>query len=214
VVRRLILLAVAVAVLFGVVSAFATSLPVTSKRLTSFSSPTSVPTSTCSLGADADSYVSNALLQGGTNFGGETELHVSGGGTDKRTFVRFDLSCIPSTAEVKSAKLRLVLATAPSQSRTYVGHRVSASWAEGSITWDNQPGIGTSIGSVATGTANGVTLEWTVTGDVQAFVNSPASNNGWRIADSDEGALLGSQEGRFGSSEGTGGPVLEVVFYP
>jgi hypothetical protein len=212
--RRLVLVALAVAILLGATSALASSLSVTSARLTSFSGPTSVPTSTCSLGAEADSYVSNAVLQADTNFGTATELHVSAGLTDKRSFVRFELSCVPGTAEVKSATLRLVLATAPSSSRTYAAHRVSASWAEGSITWNNQPGIGVSSGTVATGTTNGVTLQWTVTSDVQAFVNGSATNNGWRIADSDESGVLSSQEGRFGSSEGTGSPELEVVFHP
>ena len=212
--RRLILVAAAVAILLGAAGAFASSLSVTSSRLTSFAGPTSVPTTTCSLGAEADSYVSNAVLQTGTNFGGATELHVSAGATDKRSFVRFDLGCIPSTAEVKSATLRLVLATAPTANRTYAAHQVSASWAEGSITWSNQPAIGASSGTVATGTTNGVTLQWTVTSEVQAFVNGSATNNGWRIADTDESGILSSQEGRFGSSEGTGGPALEVVFYP
>jgi hypothetical protein len=215
--RKLLLIAAAVAVLSGVATAFAASLTVTSSRLTSFSGATSVPTSTCTLNPVADSYVSNGLLQGDSNFGTATELHVSGGATDKRTFARFDLStCSPSTAsaEVKSAKLRLVLSTAPGQNRTYVAHKVSASWAEGSVTWNNQPGVGTSSGTVATGTTNGVTLEWTVTTDVQAFVNTPATNYGWRIADTDESGLIGSQEGRFGSRESGSKPQLVITYYP
>jgi hypothetical protein len=213
--RRLILVAVAVAIPVAAVSAFATSLLVTSSRLTSFSGPTSVPTTTSPFGAAADSYVSNALLEGGSNFGGATQLHVSGGGTDKRSFVRFNLASVPSTAEVKSATLRLVLTTAPSASRTYAAHRVSASWVEGSITWNNQPAVGVSSGTVATGTTNGVTLQWTVTSDVQAFVNGSASNHGWRISDTDESGVLGSQEGRFGSREAaTNRPELVVVYYP
>ena len=212
--RRLVLVALAVAILLGAASAFASSLSVTSARLTSFSGPTSVPMSTCTLGAEADSYVSNSALQTNSNCGTAADLHVSAGLTDKRSFLRFDLGCVPSTAEVRSATLRLVLATAPTSSRTYAAHRASASWAEGSITWNNQPGIGASSGTVATSTTSGVTLQWTVTSDVQAFVNGSETNNGWRIADSDESGILSSLEGRFGSSEGTGGPQLEVVFYP
>lgn len=212
--RRLLVVAAAICIVVSATTAFAASLGVSSSRLTSFSGASSAPTSTCTLGAAADSYVSNALLQGGTNFGGATQLHVSGGATDKRSFLRFDLSCIPSTAEIKSASLRLVLASAPSASRTYAAHRVSASWAEGSITFNNQPGVGASSGTVATGTTNGVTLQWTVTSDVQAFVNGSASNHGWRISDTDESGLISSQEGRFGSREGSGSPELVVVFYP
>jgi hypothetical protein len=214
---RLLLVVAAVCLAVSAATAFAASLTVSSARLTSYSAATSVPASTCSLDAAADSYVSNALLQGDTNFGGATELHVSGGSTDKRSFARFDLtSCIPSTAEIESASLRLVLATAPSASRTYAAHRVSASWAEGSITWNNQPAVGASSGTVATGTTSGVTLQWTVASDVQAFASDSSSNQGWRISDTDESGLLSSQEGRFGSSEGSGAsdPELVVVFYP
>ena len=213
--RKLLLVAAALTVFVSAATAFAASLTVTPSRLTSFSGATSVPTSTCTLNPAADSYGSNGLLQGDTNFGGATELHVSGGATDKRTFVRFNLaSCLPSTAEIKSAKLRLTLSTAPGQSRTYAAHRVSASWAEGSITWNNQPAIGVSSGTLATGTTNGVILEWTVTSDVQAFTNGTATNNGWRIADTDESGLLSSQEGRFGSREGTAKPEVVVIYYP
>jgi hypothetical protein len=212
--RKFLAIAAALALLCCAATAFAASLTVNSSRLTSFSVATTVPTSTCTRNPSADSYVSNGLLQGDSNFGGATELHVSGGGTDKRTFVHFDLSCLPSTAEVKSAKLRLVLSTAPGQSRTYVANRVSASWVEGSITWNNKPAVGVSSGNVVTGTTNGVTLEWTVTSDVQAFANGSATNNGWQIADTDESGLVGSQEGRFGSRESASKPEVVVVYYP
>ena len=213
--RKLLVIAAASVVLVSAATAFAASLTVTSSRLTSFSGATSVPTSTCTLNPSADSYVSDGLLEGNSNFGGATTLQVSGGSTDKRTFVRFDLaSCLPSTAEIKSATLRLVLTTAPGQNRTYETTRVSASWAEGSITWNNQPGVGVSSGTVATGTTSGVTREWTVSSDVQAFTNGTATNNGWRIADTDESGLLGSQEGRFGSRESASKPEIVVVYYP
>jgi hypothetical protein len=216
--RRVLLVAAAVVVLGSAATAFAASLTVTSSKLTSFSGATSVPTSTCTINPAADSYVSNGLLQGDSNFGTATELHVSGGATDKRTFARFAVigaGCVPSGAEVKSAKLRFVLTTAPGQSRTYVANRVSASWAEGTITWNNQPAVGVSSGNVVTGTTTGVTLEWTVTTDVQAFASGTATNNGWRIADTDESGLVGSQEGRFNSREAASSkPELVVVYYP
>ena len=215
---RIVLVAAAAVVLGSVATAFAASLTVTSSSLTSFSGATSVPTSSCTINPAADSYVSNALLQGDSNFGTATQLHVSAGSTDKRTFARFAVigaGCVPSGAEIKSAKLRFVLTTAPGQSRTYVANRVSASWAEGTVTWNNQPAVGASSGNVTTGTTAGVTLEWTVTSDVQAFANGTATNNGWRIADTDESGLIGSQEGRFNSREAAASkPELVVVLYP
>ncbi len=60
-----------------------------------------------------------------------------------------------------------------------------------------------------------VTLTWTVTADVQAFVDGTA-NNGWRISDRTEssGTVRTSQ---FRSAEyGTAAqrPILEATYYP
>jgi hypothetical protein len=184
------------------------------------SASTSVPTTTCTLAAAADTYADGALLAASSNFGTAATLAVR---TDtlgnKRSFVRFDTTACASfsSADVKSARLELYLATAPAASRTYTVHRVTASWAETSLTWNNQPGVaGSASDSVATGTTNGDVLTWSVTADVQGFVNGTFTNQGWRIADSAEGAVL-AREGLFASREAgtaTQRPRLVVTYYP
>jgi len=131
--------------------------------------------------------------------------------------VRFDLaSCaIPSAARVLTGSLGLTLATAPSASRTYDVHRVTAGWTQLALTWSNQPTTaGSASTSLSTGTTSGVSLAVSVLADVSAFVAGGATNNGWRIKDRTEGNLVAAGEGRFGSREGPTPPTLIVTYYP
>jgi hypothetical protein len=205
---------------FGGAVGFAASLALTPKRLTVFTSPSSVPISTCSpaLAPVADTYADGALLNQGANFGTATTLDVRSDTLgNKRSFARFDVaSCVPGGARIKTATLSLFLSTAPGASRMYEARRVTTSWEETTLTSAVQPAVaGAATDSVATGTTNNVIRSWNVVADVQAFANGTA-NNGWRIADSAEGAL-GAEEGRFNSREHatvSQRPSLAITFYP
>ncbi len=221
--RRLLLPPLAlvpICLLLGGAVGFATSLALTPKRLTIFTSASSISIGSCTLSASAaDTYADGAALSQGSNFGTATQSHVRSDSLgNKRSFVRFDLaSCsIPSGARIETATLSLHLSAAPGANRTYEVRPVSASWAETTLTGSNQPGAaGSATDSVSTGTTNGVTLAWTVVADVQAFVNGTA-NNGWRVADAAEDALLGV-EGRFSSREhatASQRPALQITYYP
>jgi hypothetical protein len=185
-----------------------------------------VPVTTCTLTAAADTYAHEDSA--GTNFGTETTLHVRSGvrrvllltfPDNKRSFVRFDLaSCsIPSSARVVSAQQNLFLSTAPSSSRTYQVHRVTQSWTETNLAWDNQPAVAASAtASASTGTVANVTIGWDVRADIQSFVGGTATNDGWRLKDVTEGADP-AHEGRFNAREhGTTSqrPSLVVTYYP
>lgn len=197
----------------------AASLGVSPAKLTSLQKASSVPVSTCTVTAVADTYANAQGVNSSKNFGTATEVHVNSEKGDppkaRRSFVRFDLSSCASfaTASVQSAALKLVLSTAPSESRTYNAHRVTAAWTETGLTWENQPAVAASATvSTMTGTTGGVTLQWSVRTDVQAFVDGTA-NHGWRIADSAEAnnpAMLGI----FSSKEGTQPPQLTITYYP
>jgi hypothetical protein len=203
---------------FGGAVGFAASLALTPKRLTVFTSASSVPISTCSPLPVADTYADGALLNQGANFGTATTLHVRSDTLgNKRSFARFDVaSCVQGGARIKTATLSLFLSTAPGAGRMYEARRVTTSWEETTLTSAVQPAVaGAATDSVATGTTNNVIRSWNVVADVQAFANGTA-NNGWRIADSAEGAL-GAEEGRFNSREHptvSQRPSLAITFYP
>ena len=214
---------VATSLLLGSGAAAAASLGITSTKLTTFTVVAPVPVSTCSLTASADSYVDQATLQQGANFGGVTSLQVESSqslaliSTNKRSFVRFDLaSCsIPAAAAVQSATLSVFLSTAPNQSRTWNINRVTAAWTEGAITWSNQP-ASTSSTSVTTGTTPNVTLQATVTSNVQSFVSGSLTNNGWQLSDSVEDSST-VRNGQIRSREignPSQRPTLVINYYP
>jgi hypothetical protein len=212
--RRWVLSLVASSMLLGVASS----------NLTTSTLVAAVPINTCAVTASADSYVDQASLQQGSNFGGATALQVESSRTlvtllptNKRSFVKFDLSScsIPAAAAVQSARLSVFLSSAPAASRTWNVDRVTAGWTEGGITWSNQPAT-TGSTSITTGTTSNVTLQATVTSDVQGFVSGSLTNNGWRFSDSAETGSP-TQNGQFRSREfGTASqrPTLVVDYYP
>jgi hypothetical protein len=154
------------------------------------------------------------------NKGGDTKLHVKSSGAVRRALVQFDLSSIPAGSCVSSAALKLKLTNVGSSSRTYETHRVTASWAEASVTWSNRS-TGTPWGAAGgdsaattstttTGITSGAVLTWDVTADVAAFVAGTAVNNGWLLKDQSEGA--GGIEFQFASKESATAPQLVISF--
>ena len=99
-----------------------------------------------------------------------------------RSLMQFDLSSIPTNAIVTSAKLYLY-GTGHSD---LGGHgdscnlfRITASWDESTVTYNNQPSHGTTKLQLPASTSSNQNYTVTVTSDVQSWVSSPSSNNGW-----------------------------------
>jgi hypothetical protein len=217
VIRRLLLVLPLPALALPLV-AYAATLGVASTRLTATTSATSVAASTCTLEPDADTDADE--LAPLTNFGASADLRVrSMLASDRRSFVQFGVAgcSIPTSAEVKTAVLELYLSAAPTASRTYGAHRVTAAWSESTLTWAAQPATaGAATSSVATGTTSGTTLSWNVLADVTAFVAGTATNNGWQIRDATEDSLADAAS-TFGSGERAAAsqrPKLTITYYP
>ncbi len=121
----------------------------------------------------------------GTNYGASTAVTVkSKNNQAMRGLVQFDVSSIAAGSTVNSASLTLC-STAVAGGRSYDVHMVTAAWAEGTVTWTNQPGVAASPTTSATTPGSPGCMSWTVTADVQAWVDGTA-NNGWRVSDSVE----------------------------
>ena len=172
----------------------------------------------------------------GSNYGNNATMFVqSATNANRRTYVRFDLTkcvpAIPAPATITEAVLRLFMTTVPSACRTQDVFRVTASWVETTITWNNQP-FGTSINNppsiqrtasmnvgaapCANSTNNAYVTGWNVTTDVAAFVAGTATNSGWMIRDDVEGSAT-SRNARYVSSEANQppqGPQLIVTYDP
>src|SRR5205807_693104 len=165
------------------------------------------------IGALADNYVD--LTSPNTNESGNALIVDHKSTTDeKRAFLRFDLSGISGT--INSAKLRTTISTEGNQATTRTDdvYRVTATWTDASITWNNQPGVAGSATNSQTVTGPAPSLmRWTVTSDVAAFVAGTFTNFGWRVSDptaSNSGntaVTYGSTE-KNTSTDKTQGPVL------
>lgn len=164
---------------------------------------TATPSTTTSV-IDASVRQANAT----SNFGTSTTNNVATASTaNRRLYVKFDITVcspsIPTTATVRVATLRLYLTAVPSNCRTVDAFRVTTSWTESAITWNNQP-FGTTLNNPSNasatdtftvGTPSGCQNQSTstyavgidLTTDVAAFVAGTATNQGWMFRDDVEG---------------------------
>ena len=207
-----VVVAAVVAAVLGVASvALATSLTVTSQRLGAVALPVTI--STTSLVSVADTGANQASPT--TNTGTATTMLVeSATSANQRSFVRFDLSAIPTTARVQSATLQLTMSTAPTATRTYEVDKVSAAWTETALTWSTMPAAAAATATVASGTTSGVNLTWNVTSDAQTFVANSATNFGWQIKDTSESSTT-ARTATFRTREWTTAaqrPTLTVIY--
>ena len=120
------------------------------------------------------------------NFGTTLDMLVQSKPTaNHRSFAQFNVSSIAAGSTIHSAILTLCATTVPASTRTYDVHRVTASWVETSLTWNNQPAAAATATDSATTPGSPACMIWTVAADVQAWVDGTA-NNGWRVTDSVE----------------------------
>jgi hypothetical protein len=131
-----------------------------------------------------------------------------------RSYLRFDLSSLPVDSTITSATLRVYQAAGqdyPDVRRTITFYRVTGSWNESSVTWNNRPGYAEAVGSVRTTYDFQDWLEVDLTDLVQAWVEGSQANYGLVAIgpESIEGILRA-----FGSSESAYSPELLVSYIP
>ncbi len=145
---------------------------------------------------DAALYISeDAYVRGeehaDTNFGAEDYLVIKNNGeghrNDRRTFLKFDLSSL--TAPIYDVRLRLNVANdAPAPTLDALHYVPDDSWAEGTITYNNQPAVGAFIDTMAV-PPHGAWVEY----DITDLVNTEIAGDGLlslRLTSFFEGATL------------------------
>jgi hypothetical protein len=151
----------------------------------------------------------------GSNHGTDTTMDVrSKTNQGGRALVEYDVSSIPTGSAVDSALLRLCATVVPNQTRTYDAFRVTAAWAEASVTWDSQPTVAAAATASTTTPASSGCMTWMVTVDVQAWADG-APNNGLQVTDDTEND--GNYNSSFRTRESTAVPAdqprIDVVYY-
>ncbi len=160
-------------------------------------------------------------------FAGNTD---NGVGTARRALLQFNLSSIPAGSIINSVTLSMPVTRGGNHvNSTFTLHRVTSAWVEGTAgcgvrgggqgeptagggtTWNTMPNFGAASGSTLVSTTSPT---WSSTGmasDVQGWLDTPASNNGWILL-GDE--TISTSTRRFDSREGGTPPSLLVDFTP
>jgi hypothetical protein len=178
--RLLVLLAVCLSVATAT-AGFAATLSVSSWHL--WAGSQTLTKSSCTVtGASADTYVDEANPSAGSA-GSLTIDALADGGSRRWAFLRFDLSScnIPAGGGADSATLKLYMTRAPARSFTLTLARVLGSWSS-SLSWNGAQSL-TYAGATDTassGTSTG-TVSFTVTANVDEFIQGISTNNGWVV---------------------------------
>jgi len=110
-----------------------------------------------------------------------------GNGWETTSLIKFDISDIPISTPIISAKINLYYYTWISNNpsgREYTMYRITSDWEEETVTWNTRPSYEQEVTSSAyvPGTTE-TWMTWDVTSDVQKFVNGEEVNYGWQIMD-------------------------------
>lgn len=138
--------------------------------------------------ATADSYVSER--EPGRNFGGATDLVVGrsiidGDGYRFRILVRFDVTGIPAGSTVTAATLSMYHDGSTTDSLVVLAKRITATWSESLVRWNNMPNRITPQGIRAINRAAG-RYEWEVVPIVQGWVDGTFGQHGLMLEASQE----------------------------
>jgi len=171
-----------------------------------------IGSTTTTLYSVADSYVNSSSSD--INYGDVDYMYVSNNSEQDFTYVMFDLSSIPSDANIISAKLKLYLSS--TGGGIYTSDTIGAyycsdnSWMELGITWNNKPSFNpeaTDIWSFPFIYYTKVYKSWDVTEDARTALLSGTLTEVLKF-----GSKTGDGYAVFHSREGANKPKLEVEY--
>ena len=139
-------------------------------------------------------------------------------GNRSRAYIQFDMSSLPSGAVIENASLGLFYwSEAMTASAGPIGvYKVTSSWNASLITWNHQPRLSSTATDTVTVPA-AITedfLFWDITGLVKGWQDSPSTNYGVMLRDTDENTNEGFK-GFYsdGSDVASQHPELIITYY-
>lgn len=152
--------------------------------------------------AGIDSYVdgTNTATNYGTNVSLYSGKGPGGAYTPYRALLKFDVSSIPAGSVVSSAVFSLYCNYAyVTTSYQFDLHEITANWAEGTVTWANQPAYDASAAGSTNVSVIGAWYSWTITTLVAEWIAGTTANYGLIIKNNNEGTA--ETEKHFHSSD-------------
>ncbi len=136
--------------------------------------------------------ITDAMVRDGqfasNNFGGQNKMNVDFQfgqqvSTVSRTFIKFDLSSIPTNAIITAATLNLTpqIINNGQNHPIYVERVNGGPWTEGGINWNNQPGSTDQLSFTHQQTSDPNLHQFDVMDHVQHMTYYPSLNEGWKI---------------------------------
>jgi len=140
-------------------------------------------TSNCPVTKDA--HLAGYPTQVNINYGDRDDVYLCWHGSyHYEGIMVFDLSGIPDTATINSAKIYGYKCTSSytAGNTNSKAKRVTGDWTESTITWNNCPAVEDRDNQITIiHTADPAWLSWVVTDDVQQMVAGIMGNYGWRL---------------------------------
>lgn len=134
-----------------------------------------------------------------------------------RSLVMFDLSTIPSGSTINSATFEAYLVgwyDYPDHYRDVAVHRITGTWSEGNVTWNNKPDYSESYDSVSIKAEEDWDwYSWDVTDLVQEWINGTHSNQGIMLRGPEQSGADSAWRS-FSTREGPNPPRLVIDFTP
>jgi len=125
-----------------------------------------------------------------SNFGTDDNLTINFGGTN-HGLIEFDISAIPPGSFITIAKLEVLEElNCPHNLNAIEVHLNSASWDEMTVTWNNAPAYGSSIGTNSGETSSCDLLNFDVTSAIQDWVDGINPNYGFRLTGPGDGNVI------------------------
>ncbi|MDQ1650536.1 MAG: hypothetical protein QOG60_2593 [Frankiaceae bacterium] len=120
--------------------------------------------------------------------GSETSLNVNSG-TERRSYLQFNVAGIPAGATGVTATLRLYSQSGAPSTVSFPVSQVTTGWTESSLVWNNQPALGRTLSTrpgLSNGAYNAFDLSNLVTGDGTVAVAITSTNSTQRFFSSKE----------------------------
>jgi len=160
-----------------------------------------------------DSFTNETLPNANNNQSGISVVSSGGGSPFHYGWIRPDESLVPSGATIISARISVFKEVASTDATGTINvHEADATWDEATLTWNNQPGVGSLISTFRTNQSDAIGTEYKfdITSVAQKWANGQ-TNNGFRLSWAENGKDIQFTQQDQAAPAGSD-PEIEIVY--